>query len=145
MLAVLVERQLPRHLLWRRVDLHRAAEVAHGGEHVARHVGHRPVGGQRDPGLPPVAVLGDRLVALEVERDDDRAGAVGRRQRERLPPARAQPQGGVLELRLGRGERRGQLAEDLRVGVQRVAVGSRTRSRAPATCAERYRWCRRPR
>jgi hypothetical protein len=78
-LAVLVERHVPRHLLRRRVDLHRAAELTHGGQHVARHVGHRPVGGERDPGRPPVVVLGDRLVAMQVQRDDDRAGAVGRR------------------------------------------------------------------
>ena len=69
----------------------------------------------------PVAVLGDRLVGVQVERDDERARAVGRRQRRRLPAARGQPQRRVLELRLGRRQRRRQLAEHLRVRVQRVA------------------------
>ena len=60
-------------------------------------------------------------VRVEVERDDERAGAVGGGQRRRLPAARGQAKRGVLELGLGRGERRGELAEHLGVGVQRVA------------------------
>jgi hypothetical protein len=68
-----------------------------------------------------VAVLNDRLVGVQVERDDDRAGAVRRRKRAGLPPARRQPERGVQQLRLGRRERGGELAQHLRVGVQRLA------------------------
>jgi hypothetical protein len=67
----------------------------------------------------------------QVKGCDDRAGAVGRGQRERLPAARAQPQRGVLQLRLGRGKLHGELSEHLRVRVERVA------GRAPGAVAER--------
>ena len=63
----------------------------------------------------PSLVLDDRLVRVQVERDADRAGAVRRRQRQRLPAARGQPQRGVLELGLRRRERDRELAEHLRV------------------------------
>src|SRR5689334_22346367 len=71
-----------------------------------------------------VGVLGDRVVGVQVERDDQRAGAVGRRQRQGLPPASAEAQSGVLELRLWRGERHREFAEDLSVRVQRVSGGT---------------------
>ena len=58
---------------------------------------------------------------VQVERDDKRAGAVGRRQRQRLPPTRAQAQGGVLELGFRRCKRRRELAQDLRVRMKGVA------------------------
>ena len=106
------------------VDLHRADEVADGSQQLARHVGDRPVGGERDARRSTVGVLGDRVVGVQVERDDQRAGAVGRRQRQGLPPAPAEAQSGVLELRLGRGERHRELAEHLGVRVQRVAGGA---------------------
>src|SRR5207247_7714235 len=77
------------------------------------------------------AVLQDGLVRAEIERDGQRARAVGSRQRERLPSAGGQRQGGVLQLRLGRRQDDGQLAEDLGVGVQRVA------RRAPVFVGER--------
>ena len=92
-----------------------------GGEQLARDVRDRSVRGQRHARGAPVAVLGERLVSVQVEAGDERARAVGRRQRPRLPAARRQAQGGVLKLRLGRRERHRQLAEDLRMGVQRVA------------------------
>ena len=134
-LVVLVERHCPRSLLRCRVDPHRADEVAHGGQQLACHVGDGAIGGQRDAVRSTVGVLGDGVVAVEVQRDDQCAGAVGRRQRQGLPPAPAQAQRGVLQLRLRRGQHRRELAEDLRVGVHGVAgraprlVGKRQPSR----------------
>ena len=60
-----------------------------------------------------------------------RAGPAPRRTRRtrrapagrRLPPARGEPQRRVLQLRLGRRQRHAELAEHLRVRVQRVARG----------------------
>ena len=85
------------------------------------------VGRQRDAPPAAVAVLGDRLVGVQVQRHHERARAVGRRQREGLPPARGEPQRRVLELRLGRRDRRRELAQDLGVRVQRVAGRAPTR------------------
>ena len=129
-LVVLVERQLPRHLLGRGVDLDRPAHARHGLEHLARHLAHGPVGGERDPCLVAGAVLDDGLVRVQVKRRDDRARAVGRRQRLRLPAARAEPQGGVLELRRGRGQLHCELSEHLGVRVEGVA------GRAPRAVGE---------
>ena len=42
-------------------------------------------GVERDAARAPVAVLGERLVRAQVERDDERAGAVGRGQRAASP------------------------------------------------------------
>ena len=78
-----------------------------------------------------VAMFHDGLMGVQVESRHDRAAAVRCRQCERLPPARRQPQGGVLQLRLGRGELDGQLAEELSVRVQGVA------GLAPAVVRER--------
>ena len=121
MLVVLVQRDLPRHLLGRGIDLDGAPQAPHGLEHLARHLRHGPVGRERDPCLSTAAVLDHGLVRAQVKGCDDRAGAVGRGQRKRLPAARAQPQGGVLELRLGRGKLHRELSEHLRVRVERVA------------------------
>ena len=121
-LVVLVERHGPRHLLRRRVDLDRAAEARGpppARSRVTSPTGRSGVSATRS--RAPVAVLDDRLVRVQVERDDERPRAVGRRQRQRLPAARGQAQRGVLELRLGRRERHRELAEHLRVRVQRVA------------------------
>ena len=120
-LAVLVERDAPGDLLRSRVDRDRTAELGDGGEQLPRHLAHRPVRSERDAPRAPVAVLGPRLVAVQVESHDQRPRAVGRRQRRRLPPPRGQPQRGVLQLRLGRSELRRQLAQRLGVGVKRVA------------------------
>jgi hypothetical protein len=119
-LLVVVEGHGPRDLLRRRVDLDRPRRLAHGAEQLAGDRADGPVRRERDPRLAPVAVLGDGLAAVQVERDDERPGAVGRRQRVRLPAARRQAQRGVLQLRLGRREHGGELAEDLRVRVDRV-------------------------
>ncbi len=120
-LIVLVERDGPRHLLRRRVDLHRAAEIADRRDQFARDGADRAVGHQRDGSRAAVAVLHERLVMAQIEGGDDRPGAVGRRQRRGLPAARGQPQRGVLQLWLLGRQRHCELAEHLRVRVQRVA------------------------
>ena len=71
-----------------------------------------------------VGVLSHRVMAAQVKRDDEGAGAVRGWQRQRLPAAPAQAQRGVLELRFGRGQRRGEFAEHLGVRVQSVARGA---------------------
>ena len=109
---------------------------------LARDLADRPVGVERDALDATVAVLDERLVGSQVERDDERPRAVRRRQRGGLPAPRGQAQRRVLELRLGRGERHRQLAEDLGVRVQRVAglapllIGERGRMRSGM--AKRY-------
>jgi hypothetical protein len=49
-------------------------------------------------------VLHHRLVRVQVQRHHQRPGAIRRGQRPGLPAARAQPQRGVQQLRLGRRE-----------------------------------------
>ena len=120
-LVVLVQRHAPRNLLRRRVDLHRAAQGAHRGQHLPGDRPDRAIGGERDTFGPAAAVLDHRLVDPQVERDDQRPGTVRRGQRRRLPPARGQPQRSVLQLRLRWGELRRQLAEHLGMRMQRVA------------------------
>ncbi len=90
-------------------------------EQLASDLPHRPIGRERDTQHATVTVLRDRLVSVEVERHHKRARAVGGGQRGGLPAARGQPQRGVLELGLGRSERRRELPEHLGVGVKRVA------------------------
>ena len=121
MLVVLVERRLPGRLLRCRVDLHGADEPGNRRQHRARDLADRAIGGECDPLDPAVAVLDDRFVAAQVERHCERTGTVGRRQRQRLPPAHAEAQRRVLKLRLGWGKSNRQLAEHLRVPMQRVA------------------------
>jgi hypothetical protein len=118
-LGVLVERRPPRHLLRRRIDRHWSDELADRGEEIARDVADGAVGRQRDAPRAAVAVLGDRLVPVQIQRDDERPGTVGRRERERLPATRSQAQRRVLELRLRRRGPRGQLPEHVGVRVQR--------------------------
>src|SRR5205807_6946399 len=86
---------------------------------------------QRDALPAAVTVLDERVVSAQVESHDNHPGAVRQRERERLPPACGQPQCGVLKLRLWRRQRGGQLAENLRVRMQRVA------GRAPPRVLER--------
>ncbi len=86
-----------------------------------RHLSDGAVRRQRHSAGLAGAVLDGRLVRPQVEQRDDRARPVGGRQRRRLPPSRGQPQRRVLELGLGRRQLDGQLAEHLRVGVERVA------------------------
>ena len=118
---VLVERHAPRDLLRCRVDLDRPAEPAHRGQHLAGHVADGAVRGQRDPFRRSPAVLDHGLVRPQVQRDDQRAGAVRCGQRRGLPSPGGQPQRRVLELGFGRGEPDRQLAQHLGVRVQRVA------------------------
>ena len=121
MLDVFVERRRPRGLLWRRVDLDRSGNVGHGGKRVAHDVTHRPVRRQRDEADTTVDMFDDDFVPMQVERDAERTGTVGSRERRGLPSARGQAQGAVLQLRLRWCQLRSQLAEHLRVRVQRVA------------------------
>ena len=93
MLVVLVERDLPRHLLGRGIDLDGAPQAPHGLEHLARHLRHGPVGRQRDP----------CLVAARCARPRPRgcAGRAPRRSRRsrRAPAARSVSQPRALSRR----------------------------------------------
>ena len=121
MLFVFVERDAPADLLRSGIDLDLTGHPAQRGQQLTTDGADRSVTGERDPLLGAAAALDDRLVAAQIERDDDRARTIGRRQGSGLPATGGQPQRGVLELRLGRGEGHRQLAQHLRVGVQRVA------------------------
>ena len=103
------------------VDRDRAAQGADRGQHLPRHLPDGPVRGQRDAFRRPGAVLDHRLVPVQVQRGDQRAGTVRCGQRRGFPAARGQPQGRVLQLGFGWRELHRQLAEDLGVRVQRVA------------------------
>ncbi len=70
-LVVLVEWCGPGRLLRMHVDPHRADQVVDGGEDVARHLSHGPIRCQRDAANASVAVFGHRLVAVQVQRDDE--------------------------------------------------------------------------
>ena len=135
-LVVLVERRRPRRLLRREVDLDTARELGDGREHLARDLGDRPVRRQRDAPR--------RARRCARRRPRARAGRARRRARpsRRAPAAAASPSrarvrrsAACCSCGSGGAERGGELAEDLRVRVQRVAgrapgvVGSRaTRS-----------------
>ena len=106
------------------IYLHRAGQCADHRQHLAGHVRDRPVRRERDVSGSSVAVLGDDLVGPQVQRDGQRTGAVWCWQRECLPAAYRQAHRGVLQLGFGRSERRGQLAQNLGVGVQGVAGGT---------------------
>jgi hypothetical protein len=99
----------------------RRPKAAHGVQHRTRYLPDRAVGGERDAVGAPVRVLDQGLVGPQIEHDDKRSGAVGRRQQTRFPPSRREPQRRVLKLRLRRSQRHRELAEDLGVRVQRVA------------------------
>ncbi len=122
-LVVLVQGRRPRRLLGSRVDVHRPGDVAHCRQQLTCHLGNRPVRRERDPPCAPVAVLGHRLVIVQVECRNERTRSVACREREGLPSSCGETQRRVLQLRLGRGQRDGELAEHLRVRVQRVARG----------------------
>ena len=89
-LEVLVERRRPGGFLRSGVDLHRADKVADGSQQLARHVGNWPVRDERDALRSTVGVLSDCVMGVQVERDDQRAGTVGRWQRLGLPSASAE-------------------------------------------------------
>ncbi len=98
-------------------------EVVDRGEQLAGHLCNGPVRREGDPAGAPVAVLGDRIVTLQIEGHDEGARSVGRRERQGLPSPGREPQRSVLQLGLGWSQRDRQLAEHLCVRVQRVAGG----------------------
>jgi two-component system response regulator MprA len=108
------------------VDLDAAGELADRVQELARDSSDRSIGSQGDPPRAAVAVLHERLVGSQIEPRHERARAVWRGQRKRLPAACAQTQRCVLQLGLRGRDRHRQLAQNLRVRVQRVA------RRAPA-------------
>jgi hypothetical protein len=107
-----------------RVDAYWADEVADSTQYVPGYVADCPVWRERDAAHPPVAVFSNHLVAVEVQGDDQRTRSVRCWQWQGLPPAGAEPQRGVLELGLGRGQGDRQLSEQLGMGVQGVAGGT---------------------
>ena len=119
-LLVGVQRRLPRDLLRCQIDLDGTAQIAHRGQHPTRHLADRPVRGERHPFDPAAAVLDNRLVDAQVERDNQGSRTIRSGQRRGLPAPRRQAQRRVLQLRLGRGELCRELAEDLGVRVQGV-------------------------
>ena len=124
MLLVLVQRRRPGGLLGLEIDLDRADEPADRSQHVPCHIADRPVRRERDALHAPVAVLRDRLVGVQVQRDDQCPRPVRGRERKRLPTAGGEPQRRMQELRLGWGERRSKLAENLRVRMKGLARGT---------------------
>ena len=123
MFVVLIERGVPGSFLWLEVDHDRPYQVRDRVEQMASDFGDRSVGPQSDAMDSAVAVLGDGVMSVQIERDDECAGPVGGGQWEGLPTPGAEAKGSVLELRLGLSEGCGQLAKDLGVGVQRVTGG----------------------
>ena len=123
-LIVFVQRGGPRRLLRPGINLHLSRQSADRRQHIAGHLPHRPVRRESDAVHSSVAVLCDCFVGVQVQRDDQRTRAVRCRQWKRLPAACGQAQRGVLQLGFGRSQRRGQLAQNLRVGVKGVAGGA---------------------
>ena len=70
-LLVLVERSCPGHFLGSWIDVHRADQAADGAEQVTGDLAHRPVGPEGDVVGPSVAVLGDHLVTMKVQRNHE--------------------------------------------------------------------------
>jgi len=69
-LVVCVQRHLPRDFLRCWIDFHGAGKLAHRGQQATCHLTRRPVRGERDLLHPAAAVLDDRLVDPQVERDN---------------------------------------------------------------------------
>ena len=120
-LVVLVERNRPRHLLRSQIDLDRPPSSRTAPRTLRVNSATGRSGASAIAARPAVTVLDDRLVGPEIEHHGQSAGAIGCRQRGRLPTPRGETQRGMLELRFGRGQRHRQLPEDLGVRVQGVA------------------------
>ena len=118
---VLVEGHTPGHFLWSYVDVDPVGELTDGVESLAGDGAHRTIRSQRDATAALGTRLDGHLVIPQIECHHEGPGAVRRRQGGRLPPSRRQAQRRVLKLRLGRRERHRQLAQELRMRVQRVA------------------------
>lgn|GEM_PF-70995 len=119
--VVFVQGDTPGHLLRERVDPHRACDATDRAQDIAGDLSHLAVRGQLDAVVGAVAVLDENHVLSEVQRDHERSRTVGGAQRGGLPTTGRQAQGRVLEFGFGRCQRDGQLAEQLGVGVKRVA------------------------
>jgi hypothetical protein len=120
-LAVLVERNAPRHLRRRGIDLDGADQRPGRFEDIPGDVSHGTVGNKCDTTLAAVAVLDDCMLGSQIEGNNERPRAVGRGKRTGFPTACSQPPREVLEPWLRRGKGRGQLAEHLGMGVKGVA------------------------
>ena len=88
---VLVEWHAPRDFLGSRVDIDPVGELTDGGEGLAGDRAHRTIGSQRDAAAALGTRLYGQLMIPQIERHNKGPGAVWRRQRGRLPPARRQP------------------------------------------------------
>ena len=113
---VVAERDRLRDLHRRRPDAHVDIELVEERAHLAVEGGDaaRP---ERQRAHAPVADAGDERVVEEVEVELERAVAV--RHRRRRHPAHRQVERYVPELILRRAQRQAQLADHLRVHVQR--------------------------
>jgi hypothetical protein len=120
-LVVLVECDRPRDLLRAGVERHRASQTPDAAEDRSGYLSDGPVRRQTHRATSIVAVFDDGLMAVNIENDDDCSGLVWCGQWERLPPSCCEPERGVLELRLRRGQACGELSEHLDVGVEGVA------------------------
>ncbi len=69
-LIILVKGHAPRHLLRRRIDLDRAPKLADRCQHLPSDLTDRSVGRERDTDHWPVAVLDDRFMRSQVQRND---------------------------------------------------------------------------
>jgi hypothetical protein len=69
-LVILIQRRMPRDLLWPHVDRDRADQVGDPGQQVASDLADCPVRTQWDPPDPPVAVFDDRLMPVQIQGDN---------------------------------------------------------------------------
>ena len=104
MLIIFIQWRMPRDLLWPHIDVDLAGQLGDAAQQFPRDLAHCPVRSQRDPYGPSVAVLGDRLVAVQIQGNNQRSRLVWSWQRRCLPSAGGQPQRGMLQLWLGRGQ-----------------------------------------
>ena len=85
-LLVVVERRRPRGLLGLGVEVDGPDKVTDCSQDLPRHGADRSVGSQGDLVHPTIAVLGHRLMVVQVERNDQRAGSVRGGERTRSQP-----------------------------------------------------------
>jgi hypothetical protein len=119
--VVLIEGRVPRYFLGLRINLNRADEVTDRGENLPSDGTDRTIRHQRHVADSPTARLHDHLMSAQIDHRHERALAVRSRQGFCLPTSSGQTERCMLELRLGRCDCHGKLAEKLRVGMERVA------------------------